>query len=146
MMTANPMTTRLEGESPEVQVTKDMLRRGVFVAPVLIAVCAAIWGGKGAASSAFAVALVTLNLAVSAGIVSWTSRISLGLLMGSVLFGYLLRLGIIFLAVYLVHEAGWVSLPALGTGLVVTHLGLLVWEMRYVAMSLAHPGLKPKRP
>jgi hypothetical protein len=50
------------------------------------------------------------------------------------------------LAVYLVHKAGWVSLPALGTGLVVTHLGLLVWEMRYVAMSLAHPGLKPKRP
>lgn len=146
MMTANPMTTRLEGEAPEVQVTKDMLRRGVFVAPVLIAICAAIWGGKGAASSAFAVALVVLNFAVSAGIVSWTSRISLGLLMGSVLFGYLLRLGIIFLAVYLVHKAGWVSLPALGTGLVVTHLGLLVWEMRYVAMSLAHPGLKPKRP
>lgn len=146
MMTANPMTTRLEGDAPEVQVTKDMLRRGVFVAPVLIAVCAAIWGGKGAASSAYAVALVVLNFAVSAGIVSWTSRISLGLLMGSVLFGYLLRLGILFLAVYLVHDAGWVSLPALGTGLVVTHLGLLVWEMRYVAMSLAHPGLKPKRP
>lgn len=145
-MTANPMTTRLEGDAPEVQVTKDMLRRGVFVAPVLIAVCAAIWGGKGAASSAYAVALVVLNFAVSAGIVSWTSRISLGLLMGSVLFGYLLRLGILFLAVYLVHDAGWVSLPALGTGLVVTHLGLLVWEMRYVAMSLAHPGLKPKRP
>jgi hypothetical protein len=145
-MTANPMTTRLEGPAPEVEVTKDMIRRGVFVAPVLIAICAAIWGGKGAASSAYAVALVVLNFAVSAGIVSWTSRISLGLLMGSVLFGYLLRLGILFLAVYLVHEAGWVSLPALGTGLVVTHLGLLVWEMRYVALSLAHPGLKPKRP
>jgi len=113
---------------------------------VLVAICSAIWGGRGAASSAFAVSLVILNFAVSAGIVSWTSRISLGLLMGSVLFGYLIRLGIIFLAVYLVHNAGWVSLPALGTGLVVTHLGLLVWEMRYVAMSLAHPGLKPKRP
>lgn len=146
MMTANPMTTRLEGPAPEVQVTKDMLRRGGFVAPVLVAICSAIWGGQGAASSAFAVSLVILNFAVSAGIVSWTSRISLGLLMGSVLFGYLIRLGIIFLAVYLVHNAGWVSLPALGTGLVVTHLGLLVWEMRYVAMSLAHPGLKPKRP
>jgi len=145
-MTANPMTTRLEGEAPEVQVTKDMIRRGAMVAPVLIGICAAIWGGKGAASSAYAVALVIVNLALSAGIVSWTSRISLGLLMGSVLFGYLLRLGILFLAVYLVHDAGWVSLPALGTGLVVTHLGLLVWEMRYVAMSLAHPGLKPKRP
>lgn len=145
-MTASPFTTRLEGPAPEVQVTKDMVRRGLFVAPVLIAVCAAIWGGRGAASSAFAVALVVVNFALSAGTVSWTARISLGLMMGSVLFGYLIRLGIIFLAVYLVHDAGWVSLPALGTGLVVTHLGLLVWEMRYVALSLAHPGLKPKRP
>ncbi len=27
--------------------------------------------------------------------------------------------------------------------IIVTHLGLLFWEMKYVAMSLAHPGLKP---
>jgi len=146
VMTASPLTTRLEGPAPEVQVTKDMVRRGLMVSPVLVGICAAIWGGSGAASSAFAVALVIVNFALSAGIVSWTARISLGLLMGSVLFGYLIRLGIIFCAVYLVHDAGWVSLPALGTGLVVTHLGLLVWEMRYVALSLAHPGLKPKRP
>ena len=144
-MTASPITTRFEGPAPEAEVTRDMLRRGIWVAPVLVGICAAIWGGRGAASSAFAVALVMLNFALSAGIVSWTSRVSVGLLMGSVLFGYLIRLGIIFLAVYLVHKAGWVSLPALGTGLIVTHLGLLVWEMRYVAMSLAHPGLKPKR-
>ena len=144
-MTASPITTRFEGPAPEAEVTRDMLRRGIWVAPVLVGICAAIWGGRGAASSAFAVALVMLNFALSAGIVSWTSRISVGLLMGSVLFGYLIRLGIIFLAVYLVHKASWVSLPALGTGLIVTHLGLLVWEMRYVAMSLAHPGLKPKR-
>lgn len=145
-MTASPFTTRLEGPAPEVQVTKDMLKRGVVVAPVLVAICAAIWGGAGALSSAFAIALVMLNFAFAAGIVSWTSRISLGLLMGAVLFGYLIRLGIIFLAVYLVHDAGWVSLPALGTGIVVTHLGLLIWEMKYVALSLAHPGLKPSRP
>ena len=29
---------------------------------------------------------------------------------------------------------------------VVSHLGLLFWELRYVSISLAHPGLKPKRP
>jgi len=28
--------------------------------------------------------------------------------------------------------------------LVITHLGLLFWEMRYVSANLAHPGLKPK--
>ncbi len=145
-MTASPLTTRLEGPAPEVQVTRDMLRRGVVVAPLLVAVCAAIWGGAGALSSLFAIALVMGNFALAAGTVAVTSRISLGLMMGAVLFGYLIRLGIIFLAVYLVHDAGWVSLPALGTSIIVTHLGLLVWEMRYVALSLAHPGLKPARP
>ena len=46
-------------------------------------------------------------------------------MMGAVLFGYLIRLGLIFLAVFLVKDAGWISLPALGTTIIVTHLGLL---------------------
>ena len=54
------------------------------------------------------------------------------------------RLGLIFLAVYLVRDAGWISLPALGATIIFTHLGLLVWELKYVAISLAYPGLKPK--
>ena len=59
------------------------------------------------------------------------------------LFGYLLRLGLIMLAVLLVKDAGWISLPALGATIIVTHLGLLFWELRYVSASLAYPGLKP---
>ena len=54
-MTASPFTTRLDGPAPEVEVTRDMLRRGLWGAPVLIGVCAAIWGGAGALSSAFAI-------------------------------------------------------------------------------------------
>ena len=61
------------------------------------------------------------------------------------LFGYLLRLGLIFVAVFAVKDAGWISLPALGATIIVTHLGLLVWELKYVALSLAYPGLKPPR-
>jgi hypothetical protein len=66
-------------------------------------------------------------------------------MMGAVLFGYLARLGLIFLAVLLVRDAGWISLGALGATIIVTHLGLLLWELKYVAISLAHPGLKPTR-
>jgi hypothetical protein len=50
------------------------------------------------------------------------------------------------LAVLLVKDAAWISLPALGATIIVTHLGLLLWELKYVAISLAHPGLKPARP
>ncbi len=143
---ANPFTTRLEGPAPEVSVSRDIVRRGVIVAPVLIAVCGVIWGMDGAWSSAYAIAIVLVNFALAAAFIAVTARISLTLMMAAILFGYLVRLGLIFLAVYLVRDAGWISLPALGTSIIVTHLGLLVWEMKYVAISLAHPGLKPARP
>lgn len=143
---AAPFTTRLEGPAPEVGVSRDMVRRGLLVAPVLVAVCGVIWGVNGAWSSAFAIALVLVNFGLAAAFIAVTARISLSLMMAAILFGYLIRLGLIFLAVFLVRDAGWISLPALGTSIIVTHLGLLFWEMKYVAISLAHPGLKPARP
>jgi hypothetical protein len=62
-----------------------------------------------------------------------------------VLFGYLLRLGLIFVGVFAVRDAGWISLPALGATIIATHLGLLIWELKYLALSLAYPGLKPPK-
>jgi hypothetical protein len=128
-----------------VAVTRDMVKRGLIVAPVLLAVCGFIWGMDGVWSSAYAIALVLVNFSLAAALIAGSARISLGLMMGAILFGYLLRLGLIFVAVLLVKDAGWISLPALGATIIVTHLGLLLWEMRFVAISLAHPGLKPAR-
>jgi hypothetical protein len=138
------MSAPLPGPSPEVSVSTDMVKRGLLVAPLLIAVSGLIWGVDGAVSSAYGILIVLVNFALAAGIVAFTARISLQVMMAAVMFGYLLRLGLIFLAVYVVKDAGWISLPALGATIIFTHLGLLVWEMKYVAMSLAYPGLKPK--
>jgi hypothetical protein len=138
------MAAPLPGPAPEVSVSNDMVKRGLLVAPVLIGLCALIWGADGAASGAYAIAIVLVNFALAAGIVAVTAKISLRVMMASVLFGYLVRLALIFLAVYVVKDTGWISLPALGATIIFTHLGLLVWELKYVAMSLAYPGLKPK--
>jgi len=139
----NAFTTRIDGPAPELDVSKDMSRRGIILAPLVIAVCAVIWGADGAWSSAYGVALVIVNFLVAAGIIAAMARISLAAMLGGVLFGYLLRLGLIFLAVWLVRDASWISLPALGATIIVTHLGLLVWELKYVALSLTYPGLRP---
>jgi hypothetical protein len=138
--------TRLEGPSPETDVSRDIIRRGLIVAPLVVGVCAVIWGADGAAGAAYGLALVLLNFAFAAALIAVTARISLGLMMGAVLFGYLIRLALIFLAVWLVRDATWISLPALGATIIATHLGLLFWEMKYVAISLSQPGLKPSRP
>jgi hypothetical protein len=126
-------------------VSRDIAKRGLMVAPVLVGLCGAIWGMAGVWSSLFGIAIVIVNFLLSATLLAFAARISLGLMMGVALFGYLIRLGLIFLAVWVVHDTSWISLPALGTTIIVTHLGLLVWEMRFLAISLANPGLKPAR-
>lgn len=139
------IVTQLDGEPVEVEVSADMVKHGLLAAPAVIGLAGLVWGTAGAWSAAYAIALVLLNFALSAALISYTARISLGLMMGATLFGYLVRLGLIMLAVLLVKDAGWISLPALGATIIVTHLGLLVWELKYVAITLAHPGLKPAR-
>ena len=128
---------------PEVAVSRDLVRRGLIVAPILVLIALALWGWKGAPGALIGLLLVLVNFALSAAIISTTARISLSLMMGAVLGGYLLRLGIIFLAVFSVRNMEWLSLEALGATVIITHLGLLFWEMKFVAMSLAFPGLKP---
>jgi hypothetical protein len=38
-----------------------------------------------------------------------------------------------------------VSRYTLGIAVVATHVGLLIWEARYLSVSLAFPALKPTR-
>lgn len=137
------VVTRLDGPAVETDIARDMLRRGAWAAPALIAVFGLIWGVDGALSTAYGIAIVSVNFLLAAALLSWTARISLGLMMGAALFGYLVRLALIFLAVWLVKDAAWVDIVPLGITLIVTHLGLLFWELRYVSASLAYPGLKP---
>jgi len=137
------VTTRDLGPAPEPVLARDIAKHALIVAPIAIVVCAAIWGWAGAASAAYALTLVTLNFLAAAWMLSTAARISYGLLMGVALFGFLVRLALIGLAVLAVQDAAWVEPVALGLTLVVSYLGLLFWELRYVSVSLAHPGLKP---
>ena len=137
------LAMRDTGPSPEAQITRDIVKRGLIAAPALLVVSWLAWGADGAWSSAYGLALVLCNFMIAAGLVATTARISYALMMAATLFGYILRLGIVALAVMLVRNHPWVDLLALGLTLVVSHLGLLFWEMRYVSATLAFPGLKP---
>ncbi len=127
----------------ERQIAFDMARRSLLVAPLLVAIGAIFWGWHGGASAAFGLALAVANLLLAATIVSWAARISLVALAAATLGGYLLRLGLLTAAVFAVRHQAWVAWVPLAFTLVLTHLGLLIWETRYVSASLAFPGLKP---
>jgi hypothetical protein len=140
---SDSLFTRDPGPAVEAEVAADMAKRMLPVLPVLVLVAGLIWGLDGATSAAFAVALVLGNLALSAIMLSRAARISLALLMAAALGGFALRLFLITGVVLLVKDQPWVDLTALGMTLIVTHLGLLIWETRHVSASLAYPGLKP---
>jgi hypothetical protein len=131
------------GPAPERQVALDMVKRALFVAPIPIVLGALVWGGAGAASAGYAFAIVLANFLLAAWMLGAAARISYALVMGVALFGYLMRLGLIFLAIFPVKDAAWVEPVPLGITLVVAHIGLLLWELRYVSASLAFPGLRP---
>ncbi len=135
---------RLDGPSPASQVALDMVRRGLPFLPVGMGIGAIADGFDGAVSVAYGMVLVLFNLVLSAGLLGWASKISFALVASVALGGYVLRLAVIFAAVLLVKDQAWVSMVPLGITLIVTHLGLLVWELRHVSASMAHPGLKPK--
>ena len=130
---------------PEAAVAFDMARRALPVAPVLMVLSALGWGLDGALSSGFGIALVLANLVLSALSLAWAARVSAPVLMGTALGGFLVRMTLLVLAVAAVKDQGWVEVVPLGVTIVVTHLGLLMWESRYVSATLAYPALKPTR-
>ena len=142
-MAASPLVTRLEGPSPESAIARDMVRRGLLVAPVLIAVSAIFWQIDGAISCVYGLAIVLANFMLAATSMAVTARINFVLMTGVSLFGYIIRLGLIALAYVVVRNMSWFSPPAFGTTIIVAHLGLLFWEVRHVSATLAFPGLKP---
>ena len=141
----NALLSRLEGPAPALQIAVDMAKRAIWFLPVVVAL-GAYWGINGVASAAYACAVVVVNFLLAAWLLAVTGRISFALMAGAAMFGYLLRLGLIFVAVMVVKDAAWVELVPLGLALIVTHLGLLFWELRFVSGSLAFPGLKPAPP
>ncbi len=143
-MTAdNPLTQRLEGPAPVMEVAKDLVRRTALLAPVAIAVGALIWQTPGAASVAYGIAIVMANFMLAAAMLAWAGRISFAAMGAAAMFGFLIRLGLIFLAVLIVKDQPWIEMLPLGLTLIISHLGILFWEMRYISATLAHPGLKP---
>jgi hypothetical protein len=131
---------------PQVErdIALDLVKHGLLLAPVVVLVAGLVSGWDGTASAAIALGIVCLNFTLAALSVGWAAKISPVMVGGVALGGYVVRLGLILVALVLLRHVSWIVLPWLGFTLVGTHLVLLFWEMRYVSMSLAAPGLRPR--
>ncbi len=131
--------------APEVEreLAFDMLKRGLLFAPLVVILAGIPWGIEGVYSGALAVGVVFVNLVLAALGLSWAAKRSLNMIMVMALGGFAVRMGLVVAVLFAVRNTSWIDMTALGVTVLVTHLGLLVWELRYVSASLAFPGLKP---
>ena len=132
--------------APERAVARDLVRRGLLVAPLVIVAAGLVGGADGAISAAIALGIVLVNFAISALSIGWAARYGGNAIAAVVMGGYAVRIALVGLALWALGSFAWIEDVVLGVTLVVTHLGLLVWETRYVSLSLAYPGLLPSDP
>ena len=129
----------------ETAIARDLTRRAIWVAPAFLLVGLLGWGLDGLLSSALALVLVAVNFRLGAAIITRAAQISINALYGAVLGGYVARLALMTAVVLVVKAVGLLATVPFAITLLVTHLGLLAWESRHVAMTLAAPGLKPTK-
>ncbi len=130
-------------QAPEREVATDLFRRGLIISPLLLALCLIIWGVNGLACGAIGLGLVLVNFLMGAWIIDWAVKISPQVLMTAVLGGFVLRMGVLAAVVLPIRNVSWFEIIPFGALLIFSHLGLLIWETRYVSATLAYPGLKP---
>ena len=133
----------VEPVAPESDIARHLARRAVLVAPVFLVGGLIGWGPTGLFSAALGLVLVAVNFRLGAAIITRVTQISINALYGAVLGGYVARLGLMTAVVLVVKAGGWLATVPFAITLLVTHLGLLVWESRHVALTLAAPGRRP---
>jgi uncharacterized membrane protein len=139
-------TPELAAPPVEREVAFDLARRGLLVSPLVVLVAGLLRGWDGAASAAVGLGIVLVNFLAAAAIMTWAARSGPTALGAAAAGGYVLRLGVILVALFALRDVSWIDLPALGVVLVGTHIGLLTWEAKHVSLTLAAPGLRPGRP
>lgn len=129
--------------SPAAAIARDMVRRGLVLLLPAMGITALIAGTDAALSVGYGMVIIMANFLLSAYLLAWAAAISLGLVASVALGGYVMRLALVFIAVWLIRDTSWVRMIPLGISIIATHLGLLVLELRHVSATFAHPGLKP---
>lgn len=112
----------------EAIMGRNIAKRAVFVAPVLMVGFGLFRGWEGAVAAAVGVAIVAGNFVLSGYIMSTAARISLSLYHAAALFGFIIRLGLITASMLLIAAVTDIDRLAMGISVVVSYLVLLSWE------------------
>ena len=143
---ANALTEPVAGAEQRIEssIARDLAKHGLLVAPLVVGALALTMGADAAYAAVLALTIVIANFLVNAAVLGWAARVSTAVLMGVALGGYVVRLAAITGLAVAVRELTDVDFTVFCVVLIAAHLGLLVWELRSVSLSLAAPGLRGK--
>jgi hypothetical protein len=105
-----------------------MVRRAIYVSPVLVIILGIAAGWSGAWSSALASAVIVGNFLLAGAVLSISARISLSVYHAAALFGFFLRLALIGFSILLITRFAEIDRVAFGITAVVAYMVLLSWE------------------
>jgi hypothetical protein len=135
----------VEHPAVEQEIARDIARHALLVAPVVVLVVGLAHSGEGAASAAIGLGLVIGNFLLAAALQAWAARISPAAVAGAAMFGYVLRLAVLLVAVLGLREISWIDVTVLVLTVAFAHLALLVWELKSIRLSFTEPGLRVTR-
>lgn len=135
----------LTGPAVEREVAFDLAKRALIVAPIIILGAGLLKGTGGAWGAFFAILVVVANYLIAAALMTWGASIGAAALSMMAVGGFVIRMIVIAGVAIAVKQLTFVNFPTFLILVVATHIGLLFWELRHVSLSLASPGLKPKK-
>ena len=118
----------VEKRPVEAIISRNMVKRAAWVAPVLILVFGIIGGVPAAVAAGIGVAIVVANFLIGGWILATAAAVSLTLYHAAALFGFFIRLGLITLSMLLVASVTDIDRVAMGVSAVVSYLTLLSLE------------------
>jgi hypothetical protein len=120
-----------------VEPERELIRRALPLSVPAFAAAAVLGGLLGgryaAVSAAIGVAIVFLNFVVHGLSLNHAARISLTALYAAGLFGFVIRLGVIFVMMILLNQLDWFSPVAFAAAVIPCTIVLLAFEMKQLS-------------
>ena len=116
------------GADVEAVLGRHIALRALWVTPALAAIFGLVQGADGAIAAVVGTIIVAVNFVFAGWILSKSARISLSLYHAAAFIGFVIRLGLITLAIILVGRATSIDRLAMGIAAVVAYLVLLTLE------------------
>ena len=112
----------------ELTMVKNMIRRGLFLAPVVVAALAAFGGLEWAASGAIGMALALFNLWLAGRLIGGMAENRADLIPAAGFAAFILALALLVVAALTIRQIESLEFPVTGLVLIGAHLLLVTWE------------------